>query len=210
MVQTKAQNSRPTPTPTPETPQIISRADDYPDNSRIITQPGQVLPEGQNSNLEEKINNYETRIKELGKRVNTLESTKENEYDRKQRRLLLNLDILSKAEQRAESLRKQLFDLIEKESDIKLKLDQLENNLRPEMIDRTVAFAGTMRPEELRETRRKNLENEKRNLQDLLTEITSNKNNLQVNVQKADELVEKLRVKLEKEIDEALADEEDN
>ena len=69
-----------------------------------------------------------------------------------------------------------------------------------------MAFAGSLRPEELRNMRRKNLEIERTNLQSLLTEIQRTKANLDQNVQRADILVEKLRNKLEKEIDDALVD----
>jgi len=120
---------------------------------------------------------------------------------------MLNLDILTRAEQRAETLRKQLFDMIERENQIKTRLDQIENDIRPEMLERSVAFAGSLRPEELRDNRRKNLEVDRRNLQNLLTEIQNTKSSLELNVQKADILVEKFRFKLEKEIDNALADE---
>ena len=43
----------------------------------------------------------DTRIKELNARIRSLESGNRNEYDEKQKRLLLNLDILSRAESRA-------------------------------------------------------------------------------------------------------------
>lgn len=197
----------PTPTPvSPEVPVIVSRADDFPDNSQIIVQPVELPP---NQNQGNETVDYESRIKELNTRINTLESTRENQYDQKQQRLLLNLDILSRAEQRADALRKQLYDLIERENQIQGKLDQISNDLRPEVIDRTIAFAGTLRPEELRERRRKTLQLEQTNLENLLTEISNNKTNLQTNVQKADALVDKLRFKLEKDIDDALA-EDDN
>jgi TolA-binding protein len=195
-----------TPTPLREVPEIISRADDLINSNPIIVQP----IETEQNPPEQTEDNMESRIKLLNKRVNSLESTKENQYDQKQKRLLLNLDILSRAEQRADALRKQLFDLIERENEIQTKLDQLNNNLRPESIDRSVSFAGSLRPEELREQRKKSLEIEKTNLSNLLTEITNNKTNLQENVQKADTLVDKLRLKLEKDIDDALAEDEDN
>ena len=38
--------------------------------------------------------------------------------------MLLNLDILTRSEQRAETLRKQLYEAIEKESTIKTRLDR--------------------------------------------------------------------------------------
>ncbi len=195
-----------TPTPNREVPEIISRADDVPNSDQIIVQPIEFPqnPRGQTDD------NLENRIKQLNERVNTLESTKENQYDQKQKRLLLNLDILSRAEQRADALRKQLFDLIERENEIQTKLDQLSNNLRPEAIERSVSLAGSLRPEELREQRKRSLEIEKTNLTNLLTEVVNNKTNLQQNVQRAATLVDKLRLKLEKDIDDALADDKDN
>lgn len=182
-------------------PEIVSRAGEENQN-QIFVQPAsqnQATPPVDESDAE---------IKDLRKRVKSLESTKKNEYDEKQKRLLLNLDILTRAETRSESLRKQLFDMIEKESGIKTRIEQLENDSRPEMIDRSVAFAGSLRPEEIRDARRKNMASEKQNLQSLLTGIQSSRAALESNVQKSDQLVEKLRFKLEKDIDNALVEDE--
>ena len=101
-------------------------------------------------------------------------------------------------------------EMIEKESQISTKLDQINADVRPETIDRQVAFAGSLRPEELRDTRRKTLEIEKKNLQILLADIQTVRANLELSVQKADILVQKLRDKLEKEIDDSLADDPKN
>jgi uncharacterized phage infection (PIP) family protein YhgE len=196
------------PTPPSDIPEVISRANDY------LTSDENINPEDESAektkrqteteSLTEQLNK---RIKELNSRIQSLESNKQNQYDEKQKRLLLNMDILSRAEQRAESLRKQLFEVIDKESQIQTRLDQLSFDLRPEMLERSVAFAGSLRPEEIRETRRKSLDSEKRNLENLLTQIQNSRLSLERNVQKADELVEKVRFKLEKEIDDALIDE---
>lgn len=199
------------PTPVPSTnPEIISRAEDYQNESQIISTPAEnsdnTTPIAET--YDEKLLKANNRIKELTTRIKNLEASKTNPYDEKQKRLLMNLDILSRAEQRSETLRKQLFDMIEKENQIKTKLDQIESDIRPEMIDRSVAFAGSLRPEEIRDMRKKSLDSEKRNLQDLLAEIQNTKSSLELNVQKSDQLVEKLRFKLEKEIDDALSEEE--
>lgn len=202
--------SRPAPVSTlvvlPQTEaEIISRAEDNLNENQIFIQPAQgVQPE----TFEDKIDQINTGVKDLKTRVKSLETTKTNEYDEKQKRLLLNLDILTRAETRSESLRKQLFDMIEKESNVKTRLSQLENESRSEMIDRSVAFSGSLRPEELRDMRRKNMESEKLNLQNLLTEIQNSRTSIETNVQKSDALVEKLRFKLEKDIDDALTAEE--
>jgi valyl-tRNA synthetase len=195
------------PLPLPQTePEIVSRAadDDASQNQIIVTaSPEENAPES----LDQKIDKVGDGIKDLRSRVKSLETNKQNAYDEKQKRLALNLDILTKAETRAESLRKQMFEMAEKEDNVKTRLDQLQNNLRPEMIDRNVAFTGSLRPEELREAQRKNMESERQNLQNLLNQIQASRANLDANVQRADALVEKLRFKLEKDIDDALTEE---
>lgn len=145
---------------------------------------------------------------DLENRIRTLETLNAKDADAKQKRLLLNLDILTRAEQRSETLRKQIFDLLEKESDIRSKMDRVDYELRPESIDRNIAFAGSLRPEELRATRRKSLESEKANLQTLVNEIIRTRGNLEATLVRSDALVEKLRTKLEKEIDIALEDDQ--
>lgn len=200
------------PVVTPTQPEIISQADLYSNqNQQLITgnteQPAEQPTETtQPETFDEKLDKISSRMKEMNTRMKSLEATKKNENDERQRRLLLNLDILTRAEQRAESLRKQLFDLVEKENSIKTKLDTIDYDARPEMIDRQIAFAGSLRPEELRESRRKSLEAEKRNLGNLLTDIQATRIALEQNVQKADALVEKLRAVLEKDIDDALSE----
>lgn len=191
-------------------PVVVSRAGDADNEPRVFVQPSDLNQNAQPSNADEQAEKPVNQLNDLTDRVKNLESNSNKEYDDKQKRLMLNLDILTRAEQRAETLRKQLFDMIERESQIKTKLDQIETDIRPEVLDRAVSFAGSLRPEELREMRRKNLDAEKRNLQNLLSEIQNTKSSLTLNVQKADVLVEKMRAKLEKEIDDALTEEPKN
>src|SRR5438445_6778413 len=100
--------------------------------------------------------------------------------------------------------------MIEKENSVKTRLDQIDFDMRPEMIERTLQLAGSMRPEEIRENRKKALTAEKTNLQALLAEIQSTRTNLATNLDKADAMVEKLRAKLEKDIDESFLKDEPN
>ena len=183
-------------------PQIISRAEDFPDgSSRIVT----TVPP-QQSNVTSVADDASKSIEDLEKRIKSLEAARSGDKDEKQKRLLLNLDILTRAEERAATLRKQLFDMIDKESAIKTRLELIDNDLRPEAIERSTALVGSLRPEEIRAVRRKNLEVEKANLESLLTQIQQTKTSLDLNTQKADAMVEKLRTKLEKDIDSALDD----
>ena len=154
----------------------------------------------------EPIVDRDAQIKELQARIKSLETGSRND---KQKQLLLNLDIVTRAETRAESLRKQLFDIIEKENSIQARLEQIDIESRSETIDRSVALMGSMRPEELRDQRRKSLAAEKTNLESLLTQIQSNRLTIENSVQKADALVEKIRTRLDRDIDNALQDDDE-
>lgn len=192
-----------TPTPVRAEPEVISRADQFLDeNGRVIT-PVEPVIESNNTIASPR---PESTVADLELRLRSLESNKKIDSAEKQRRLALNLDILTKSEQRVESLRKQYFEMVEKEAQIQQRLDTLELETRPDAIDRSVAFAGSLRPEVLREARQKTLAAERTKLQTLMAEVQKNKVNLDLNVQRADSLVERLRTRLEKEIDEALLD----
>jgi hypothetical protein len=151
------------------------------------------------------------KIRDLNDRVNKLEAERKTGYDEKQRMLLLNLDILTRAEQRAEALRKQSFDMAEKENTIRTRLDQIEHDIRPDVIERTtVQIVGSLRPEEIRENRRKTLDGERRNLQSLVTQLQNSRASLDAALARAEQLVDRLREKLERDIDKALLkDDED-
>lgn len=199
-------------------PTVADNNQPYLDGNQIVLGETPIIPEPSTEPLSElpppttENINTETSpsVAELNARIKSLEAGNKNDYDQKQKRLALNLDILTKAEQRAESLRKQLFEIIEKEATVRTRLEQISYDARPEMIERSTAFSGSLRPEEIREQRKKSLEAEKRNLELLMTQIQTNRASLEENVQKADFLVEKVRIKLDKDIDAALADDKED
>lgn len=204
---TRKKTSKVTPrvTPTPAEPTVVSRADDFP----IEILQGNPLPQQQ---VDQPLTGQtsDPTIEELRERLARLEANKKDDPEARQRRLAANLDILTKSEQRSDALRKQLFEMIEKESTIKTRVDQIANEIRPEAIERVTSMTGSLRPEELREQRRRSLEIERQNLQTLLTEVQKNKANLELNLGRADSLVERLRTRLEKDINDALAHDEEN
>lgn len=183
-----------TPPPVLSAAEIISRASDYNVQNAVDKVP---------EKSEEKEAGTSATVDELTARIKKLEAGQTVSYDEKQKRLLLNLDILTRAEQRSESLRKQLFEMIEKENAVRARMQQIDFDSRPEMIERSLQLAGSMKPEEIRDSRRKSLLAEKTNLQVLLTEIESTRANLAASLTRADQMVEKLRLKLEKDIDES-------
>jgi len=182
---------------------IVSRADQYQDSSTQIIQPTLSLADTQGlpDDTAKRLKDLQARIKKL----ESLQATdKKASYEERQKLLLTNLDILTKAEQRSESLRKQRFDMIDKENSIRARLDQIDVDIRPEMIERSVAVMGSLRPEELREAKRKSLDAERRNLQNLLNDVITARTNLDADLVRSDALIEKLRVRLDKDIDDAL------
>ncbi len=194
----QANGQIPEATPPDDIAEVVSRDIDNDKNISI------------KSNSEDKnkgSSDLEKKLEELLVRIKSLESSKGSNYDAEQKKLLLSLDILTKTEQRAENLRKQLIDLVEKETNIKTRLEAVEYNLRPEIISRSTAIYGSLRPEDIREQRKKNLESEKKNLENLLSQIQRNRENIEQSLKKADEWVEKVRLKFEKQIDKALEDE---
>lgn len=191
-----------TPTPDPNDVQVISTADQI---DRTYLTPADVKPAGTQTDAADA-----QKVKDLAARVKKLEAQRTDTYEESQKRMLLNLDILTRSEQRSESLRKELFEMMEKENSIKTRLDQIEYDMTPEMINRSAAFAGSMKPEEVREMRRKSLDSERQNLQTLLDEIQRTKANLTASLERSDQLVEKLRSKLEKDIDSTFLNEQPN
>ncbi|HEX8737386.1 MAG TPA: hypothetical protein VF721_18780 [Pyrinomonadaceae bacterium] len=208
----KPRRSVPTPVVTTQQnieqtqPEIIGQTDSRQDETPVTSDTQTQETPSETGSFQERIDQFNTRIKEMSSRVSSLESSRRGDLDEKQRKLLLNLEILSRAEQRAEGLREKLFSLTEKENNIKAELEQVEYDSQEDVINRNLAIVGSMRPEELREQKRRALQNKKTNLTNLLQQIQANKAGLEENIAKADLLVDKLRQKLETDIDSALND----
>lgn len=134
-------------------------------------------------------------IKELSTQVNRLNDklTKMQEDDRYQ----LDMERLTRAEQRAEQLRGQLMDIQGKIADFEAKLEQIEFALRPENIENSTAGYGSTRPEVAREARKKTLESERGRVQAQLKLAETSRSRLEVAVANADAEVDSLRAKME-------------
>ncbi|HMG73416.1 MAG TPA: hypothetical protein VK582_07940 [Pyrinomonadaceae bacterium] len=105
-------------------------------------------------------------------------------------------DLLMKEEQRAEALQAQIQDLIEKESPLQTRIDQLDEQLRPENIDQALAGVGSMRPEEAKDALRRRLGNEKRRVQAQLDLLHQSQTRLQASLATADMSILRLRLRL--------------
>lgn len=113
-----------------------------------------------------------------------------------QTRIAGSLAVLTQAEQRAETLRKQLLDLLEKETSYRSRLAQIDEDMRPDNIERSLNPYGTTRTAELRDTRRRVLESDRRGYENLLNVASQSRLRLEEDVRQADSLVSKLRERL--------------
>lgn len=112
------------------------------------------------------------------------------------KKVTTNLDLLTHAEERAEVLRKQLIDLIEKETAYRSRMTQFDEDLRPENIERSMASIGGTRVAEMRDQRRRVLENDRRGVESILNITVQSRLRLEEDVRQADLLVSKLRQRL--------------
>jgi len=90
-----------------------------------------------------------------------------------------------------------LVDTESKMADIESKLEQIEYALKPENIERATQSFGSVRPEEAREARRRQLENERFRLRSQLKILDTSKVRLQLACASADHEVDLLRAKLQ-------------
>jgi chromosome segregation ATPase len=78
-----------------------------------------------------------------------------------------------------ENLRSQLSDVQKKESDLQARDRQLEEDMKPENIEKVFALNGSTRPEELREQRRRQLESERTNVRAQLDQLAQSRARLE-------------------------------
>src|SRR6185295_7937420 len=66
-------------------------------------------------------------------------------------------DAPASAAETADNLKMQLLDVQGHENELRVRLAQLDEDIKPENIERSLAGVGSTRPEELREARRRQL-----------------------------------------------------
>ena len=111
-------------------------------------------------------------------------------------RTIIDMERLTRAEQRAESLRSQQVDVESKLADLQSKREQIEYQLRPENIERASGF-GTVHPEEARDARRRQLESERARVLAQIRILETSRTRLETAVGTADAEVDALRRKIE-------------
>ncbi|HEX8138848.1 MAG TPA: hypothetical protein VF544_14870 [Pyrinomonadaceae bacterium] len=186
------------PATSTQDPTIISTADEQQSSGGTSSGAGgRTATRGGSSSatVEEEHDSMRNRMNRLSRQVTTL--TEKLTKMEEQQRTLVDLERLSRAEQRAEALRAQLRDVAMKEADLQARLDQLEYDLRPENIERATANTGSTRPEELRETRRRQLENERNRVRSQLDLMTQSRTRLESSIATADAEADRIRQRLD-------------
>ena len=110
---------------------------------------------------------------------------------------LTDLEILTRTEQRVESLRTRLFELQVQELNLQARIEDLDYQLLPDNIQHAVMYVGLVRPmDELRQTWRNRLENEKARVSRQLELLTANREQLEAAIGRVDTEIERLRRQL--------------
>jgi cell division protein FtsB len=85
-----------------------------------------------------------------------------------------------------EQLRSQLSDIQTKETELQNRVKQLDEDLLPENIEKYFALNGSTHPEELREQRRLQLENQKASVQSQLGQLATSRTRLEAAITTAE------------------------
>ena len=145
--------------------------------------------------LRKSLQTLNLRLREISERLPAVDSKLSSAND-KPNRIALTLELLARAEERVGILRKQLIESIEKETAYKSRLAQMDEEIRPENVERALSGVGTTRTAEIREVRRRSLEIEKRGLENLLSLNTQSRGRLEEDVRQAESLVSRIRQRL--------------
>lgn len=124
----------------------------------------------------------------------------------RQQKLLVAFEYLNRAEQRLATLQNLKIDLTQKQATIKARLSKLEEQSRPEDIDRQIAPQGTTDAEELRTIRRQALYKEKNDLNSLNTDIQSTLNDTNAEIRQTESFLKNIRQRLFPEIQKDISD----
>lgn len=184
---------RPQPVPTPTTnsePALISTAEDQANSETSQTTGRTRRDRSEAEQSRETLERLTGEVTRLNRKVDDLE---------KQRRSDLMQERLTRAEQRAESLQQQLRDVLEKEANLQARRDQLDEQLRPENLERQTSLVGSFRPDEVRDNLRRQLENEKRRVQAQLDVLAQSRTRLETSLANADSVAARLRTQLDEE-----------
>lgn len=147
--------------------------------------------------LRRSLQTLNTRLREIGDRLLAPDAKQPAAAADPKGRLATYLDVLTRAEQRAEALRRDLLEMTQRETAYRNRLVQLDEDMRPESIDRNLTLVGTTRSTtDLRDARRRVLDNERKGVESLLNQTAQSRLRLEDDVKMADDMVARIRKRL--------------
>ena len=169
---------------------IISTADGNTETAEPVPakKPKTATPQASPEDMQQTITDLSKQVNRLADKLGEMQDD-----DRYQ----LEMERLTRAEQRAEQLRMQLVDVQSKIADLETKLEEIEYALKPEVLERSTQVYGSTRPEEVRETQRRRLESERARVKAQLRILSTSQARLEVSCANADSEVDLLRAKLQ-------------
>ncbi len=100
--------------------------------------------------------------------------------------LVVQVTAQESPQNRAASMRAQLVETQARQAELQMRLQQLEEDLKPENIEHSLAGVGSTHPEELREARRRQFEIEKKGVQSQLEILATSRARLEAAIASAD------------------------
>ena len=152
-------------------------------NANAATQPAEE-PDA----MKKTIRSLSDQVDKLNQKLGQMEQSQQS---------MVDLERLSRAEQRSAQLRSELRDVQQKKGDLEAHLEDVEYALKPENIERATAGYGTTRPEDVREQRRKQLESERDRVRKQLAEFQASEDRLEQAIATSDAEVDRLQKKLD-------------
>lgn len=177
---------------------IISTADETPESEAdettqtAETKPTKgkttAKPAADEEDIKQTINSLSNQVNKLNDKLGQMQETDQ---------ALMDMERLSRAEQRAEALRSQQVEVEGKLADLQSRLEDTEYNLKPENIEREMATFGSTRPEVARDARRRKLESERARILAQIKILENSRVRLESAVATADAECDLLRRRLE-------------
>ena len=96
-------------------------------------------------------------------------------------------------DQRIEALRQQLRDATDKQAQLQARVQELDESLKPENVERSVAGIGTTDASALRDRRREQLEREKAVVEEQLQSLSASRARLEASIASAEAEAVRLR-----------------
>lgn len=161
-------------------------------------------------NISDKLTDISKTLSSLNERLKTFSDTFSSnqglQLSARQQRVLAAFEYLNRAEERLATLQRLKIDLTEKQTSIRLKLAEVEDNLRKESIDRSVALRGTTDTEAIREIRRRALGREQNELNSLSNEISSSIRDVEQEIRETNMFLNNIRRRIFPAIDREISD----